>query len=177
MLAAMIAAAQYCMCSEPHSEFILRQREVILRKNSTRKKLAIQFRWKARWARVLRGIDCGVYCGIESTHGNDPGSARQRAFARRRPSRTQAESKSLGFGARRAARASAAAGDPSPGRSRPRRVRETAAKRRRESRVGGGGSVAGRIARGEIRLYRFAPPDKERPVVVLTRDSALALPS
>jgi mRNA interferase MazF len=34
--------------------------------------------------------------------------------------------------------------------------------------------VAGKIARGEVRLYRFAPPDKERPVVVLTRDSAIA---
>ena len=34
--------------------------------------------------------------------------------------------------------------------------------------------MAGKIARGEIRLYRFAPPDKERPVVVLTRDSAIA---
>jgi len=34
--------------------------------------------------------------------------------------------------------------------------------------------VAGRIARGEIRLYQFAPPDKKRPVVVLTRSSAIA---
>ena len=34
--------------------------------------------------------------------------------------------------------------------------------------------MAGRIARGDIRLYRFAPPDKQRPVVVLTRESALA---
>jgi mRNA interferase MazF len=34
--------------------------------------------------------------------------------------------------------------------------------------------VAGRIARGDIRLYNFAPPDKKRPVVVLTRDSAIA---
>ena len=33
--------------------------------------------------------------------------------------------------------------------------------------------MAGRIARGEVRLYRFAPPDKRRPVVVLTRESAL----
>jgi len=33
--------------------------------------------------------------------------------------------------------------------------------------------LAGGIARGDIRLYRFAPPDKPRPVVVLTRDSAL----
>ena len=31
-----------------------------------------------------------------------------------------------------------------------------------------------RIARGDIRLYKFDPPDKSRPVVVLTRDSALA---
>jgi mRNA interferase MazF len=33
--------------------------------------------------------------------------------------------------------------------------------------------VAGRIARGDVRLYQFAPPDKRRPVVVLTRDSAI----
>jgi len=34
--------------------------------------------------------------------------------------------------------------------------------------------VAGRIARGDVRLYQFAPPGKKRPVVVLTRDSAIA---
>jgi len=39
--------------------------------------------------------------------------------------------------------------------------------------MGGGGDLAGGIARGNIRLYRFAPPDKARRVVVLTRDSAL----
>jgi mRNA interferase MazF len=33
--------------------------------------------------------------------------------------------------------------------------------------------VAARIARGDVRLYNFAPPDKKRPVVVLTRDSAI----
>ena len=30
------------------------------------------------------------------------------------------------------------------------------------------------MRRGEIRWYRFARPDKKRPVLVLTRDSALA---
>jgi mRNA interferase MazF len=34
--------------------------------------------------------------------------------------------------------------------------------------------MAGRIARGDVRLYSFAPPDKKRPVVVLTRSSAIA---
>ncbi len=34
--------------------------------------------------------------------------------------------------------------------------------------------MAGRIARGDVRLYEFAPPNKKRPVVVLTRDSAIA---
>jgi len=29
------------------------------------------------------------------------------------------------------------------------------------------------MERGEIRWYKFKPPDKERPAVVLTRDSAL----
>jgi len=33
--------------------------------------------------------------------------------------------------------------------------------------------MAGGIARGDVRLYRFAPPDKERPVVVLTRETAI----
>jgi len=33
--------------------------------------------------------------------------------------------------------------------------------------------VAAGIARGDIRLYRFASPDKKRQVVVLTRDSAI----
>jgi mRNA interferase MazF len=39
--------------------------------------------------------------------------------------------------------------------------------------LAGGDVVAGRIVRGEVRLFRFALPDKERPVVVLTRDSAI----
>lgn len=39
--------------------------------------------------------------------------------------------------------------------------------------MGTRGGVAGRIARGDIRLYQFSPPDKKRPVVVLTRDSIL----
>jgi mRNA interferase MazF len=33
--------------------------------------------------------------------------------------------------------------------------------------------MAGAIARGEVRLYRFSHPDKQRPVVVLTRESAI----
>ncbi|HET7214225.1 MAG TPA: type II toxin-antitoxin system PemK/MazF family toxin [Terriglobia bacterium] len=33
--------------------------------------------------------------------------------------------------------------------------------------------MAGAIARGDIRLYHFAPPDKQRPVLVLTRQSAV----
>jgi mRNA interferase MazF len=33
--------------------------------------------------------------------------------------------------------------------------------------------VAGGIARGDVRLYQSAPPDKKRPAVVLTRDSAI----
>ena len=34
--------------------------------------------------------------------------------------------------------------------------------------------MAARIERGDVRLYRFAPPDKKRPVVVLTRNSAIS---
>ena len=34
--------------------------------------------------------------------------------------------------------------------------------------------MAARVARGDVRLYQFAPPDKNWPVVVLTRPSAIA---
>lgn len=34
--------------------------------------------------------------------------------------------------------------------------------------------MAGGITRGDVRLYQFAPPDKKRPVLVLTRDSAVS---
>ena len=33
--------------------------------------------------------------------------------------------------------------------------------------------MAGEIARGDVRLYQFASPDKRRPVVVLARDSVV----
>jgi mRNA interferase MazF len=29
------------------------------------------------------------------------------------------------------------------------------------------------VRRGEVRWYRFSPPDKKRPVLILTRDSVL----
>lgn len=33
--------------------------------------------------------------------------------------------------------------------------------------------MAGRVARGDLWMYRFAPPDKRRPVLVLSRPAAL----
>ncbi len=33
--------------------------------------------------------------------------------------------------------------------------------------------MAGRIERGDIRLHRFPSPDKQRPVLILTRESAI----
>ena len=33
--------------------------------------------------------------------------------------------------------------------------------------------MAGRLNRGDVHLYRFASPDKQRPVLILTRDSAI----
>jgi mRNA interferase MazF len=40
--------------------------------------------------------------------------------------------------------------------------------------VGERNGMAGRVVRGEVRLYPFPPPDKQRPVVVLTRDNLIA---
>jgi mRNA interferase MazF len=33
--------------------------------------------------------------------------------------------------------------------------------------------LAGRVNRGDVHLCRFRPPDKERPVLILTRESAI----
>jgi mRNA interferase MazF len=33
--------------------------------------------------------------------------------------------------------------------------------------------LAGRLSRGNVHLCRFAPPDKQRPVLILTRDIAI----
>ena len=33
--------------------------------------------------------------------------------------------------------------------------------------------MAGKLSRGEVYLCQFAPPDKQRPVLVLTRDGAI----
>jgi mRNA interferase MazF len=33
--------------------------------------------------------------------------------------------------------------------------------------------MAGRLGHGEVRLFRFPAPDKQRPVLILTRGSAL----
>ncbi len=39
--------------------------------------------------------------------------------------------------------------------------------------MGGGTGLGGAVKRGEVRWYRFSKPDKNRPVVILTRDSAI----
>lgn len=41
--------------------------------------------------------------------------------------------------------------------------------------MGGGGRLAGRVVRGEIRTYEFKAPDKRRPVLVLTRSEVIGL--
>ena len=41
--------------------------------------------------------------------------------------------------------------------------------------MGKRGSMAGGLARGEVRLCPFPDPDKLRPVVVLTRESSIGL--
>jgi mRNA interferase MazF len=35
--------------------------------------------------------------------------------------------------------------------------------------------MAARVNRGEVWMYEFSPPDKKRPVLVLTRQDAIAL--
>jgi len=39
--------------------------------------------------------------------------------------------------------------------------------------MGRGVGMAGRLERGDVRLFRFPAPDRQRPVLVLTRGSAI----
>jgi mRNA interferase MazF len=39
--------------------------------------------------------------------------------------------------------------------------------------MGGCRGAAGTLSRGDVRLCRFAPPDKQWPVLILTRDRAV----
>ena len=39
--------------------------------------------------------------------------------------------------------------------------------------MGEGAGLGGTMKRGEVRWYKFAQPDKKRPVLILTRNSAL----
>lgn len=41
--------------------------------------------------------------------------------------------------------------------------------------MGGDRGLAGRLNRGDVHLVRFAPPDKQQPVLILTRQSAVDL--
>jgi mRNA interferase MazF len=40
--------------------------------------------------------------------------------------------------------------------------------------LGGGRVLAGRLNRGDVHLCRFASQDKQRPVLILTRNSAIS---
>ncbi|HET6841470.1 MAG TPA: hypothetical protein VFK06_07250 [Candidatus Angelobacter sp.] len=75
---------------------------------------------------------------------------------------------------RRPARASSPAADSGEGGAGPPWIFQSITGARSIRGLGGRGGVAGRMVRGDVRLYRFASPDKARPVVVLTRDSAVS---
>ena len=117
------------------------------------------------------------HCYHYESHTNHYGSRSRgtgrsmRAIARRQP---------FGFREKGAARGSAA--------SQPRNARTTSYRRLSKNSTHGAGlrhsrsgPLLGRrclerriVRRGEVRWYRFAAPDKRRPVVVLSRDSIMA---
>src|SRR5687768_1651301 len=77
----------------------------------------------------------------------------------------------------RAARDSRIPGAPPRGRDRSSLPARLWAASRQEGRIPLAEEriVARRVSRGDIWLYRFAPPDKRRPVLVLSRQAALAV--
>ena len=85
-----------------------------------------------------------------------------------------AESESIGTGSPDAPGSPEAFARRGSRGARPARLLSSAAANRRVSSVGGAGGVAGRVNRGDIHLYRFARPDKQRAVLILTLDRAIA---
>ena len=59
-------------------------------------------------------------------------------------------------------------------RARPPGLSGQAPTNRRVSSLGGHCRLAVRLNRDDVHLCRFAPPDKQRPVLLLTRDSPLS---
>src|ERR1700693_144441 len=134
----------------------------------------MSFRWSLQGAENQSALArCGVYCVVGSTYGNHPGSPRFQTTARHRGCGAAYKAESLGADSRGAPGAPEESRDSGTGTARSQRLRSHQARLKRSVQLGSGGDLAGGIARGDIRLYRFAPPDKARPVVVLTRDSAL----
>ena len=60
-----------------------------------------------------------------------------------------------------------------PRGARPARLSGSTSARGRVSSVGGDCGLAGRLNRGDVYLCRFPSPDNQRPVLILTRDSAI----
>ena len=107
-------------------------------------------------------------------NGSCPNCSRQEAIKSGGPGCAQNEKKSLRPGSRRASRTSAKIGTPNQRRTRSGWLRKPAADTRRNTGLGKRGQVASRVARGDVRLYQFSHPDKKRPVLVLTRNSAIS---
>jgi mRNA interferase MazF len=130
--------------------------------------------WRLRpGASCHRGnsIDCRIWCGISSTYGNHPGCPRRGSAPGRGWSRQTRPHQSFGADSKCPEGALGCSACPRTGGARPGGI--LAPSRQCRLNLGAGGVVAGRLARGEIRLYRCAAPDKQRPVLVLTRESAI----
>src|SRR5664279_4315565 len=78
----------------------------------------------------------GIYCGVDSTYGNDPGCSRYQALTGGRPGRASYEAEPLCLDSRRASRTSPEIGDPGSGGARPRRLCEGATDARGSAGLG-----------------------------------------
>ena len=121
-----------------------------------------------RNATLLSNILC---IGLHS--GNHPGCSRHEA-PESRGCRSQApKSESVGSNSSSAPGTPQATAGAGARGTRPARLSSSAAAHRGVSSLGGGCVLAGRLNRGDVHLCRFASPDKQRPVLILTRDSAI----
>lgn len=109
-------------------------------------------------------------------HGKDSDRSRCATLEGCGPGGEAAKGESIGVDSSSLARTFAALADFGPGAG-PWRLSGQAAARGGIRPLGGGSGLAGRLSRGDVHLYRFASPDEERPVLVLTRDGATGHPS
>src|SRR5262245_59820559 len=112
-----------------------------------------------------------LWTGVHSGNHSSPSGCKTLEGCRRGGEVPEGES--IGAHSSSGSSASGPPPDIGDGRTGPARLSGSPGYRRGTSSLGGDRGLAGRLRRGDVHPCEFPPPDKQRPVLILTRDSAI----